>query len=220
MAELAASLLEMDYTCLGNGLALLREEGLACVHIDVMDGQFVPSLGIGTKMIESLRKVSDLFFDVHLMVKDPDRLIERMAQAGADQIIFHLEACDDPAAVLDMIRRTGKKAGISLRPETPLDTLDEDLLRRTDTVLLMTTVPGVEGVSFLPSSYERIGALKERLRADHLPCRIEVDGGINASNIAGVARQGAEVIVAGRALVLGDIRSNVRVLRSAIGGES
>ena len=218
MAKMAVSLLDMDYSHFKDSLAMIRSAGLEIVHLDVMDGQFVPNLGIGPKMIESLRKVTDLFFDVHLMVKDPERFIEKMAMAGADRITVHQEACQDPAKALDLIRQTGVEAGICLRSETPLAVLDRHILEKTDAVLLMTTVPGVEGVSFIPSSVEKIAALRARIDLEGLPVRIETDGGINDSNLPMVVSAGADEIVVGRSLVLGNMAENIKRLQAVMEG--
>ena len=218
MAKMAVSLLDMDYSHFKDSLAMIRSAGLEIVHLDVMDGQFVPNLGIGPKMIESLRKVTDLFFDVHLMVKDPERFIGKMAMAGADRITVHQEACQDPAQALDLIRQTGVEAGICLRPETPLAVLDRHILEKTDAVLLMTTVPGVEGVSFIPSSVEKIAALRARIDLEGLPVRIETDGGINDSNLPMVVSAGADEIVVGRSLVLGNMAENIKRLQAVMEG--
>ena len=217
MVKLAVSLLDMDYSCFGRELVTIEEAGLEIAHIDVMDGQFVPSLGIGTAMIRSLRKATKLFFDVHLMVERPERFIELMAAAGADRIIIHQEACADPAKILREIKKTGKQAGICLRPETPLDVLSDEILALADMVLLMTTVPGVEGQSFIPSSPSRIGQLKSMITNGGYKTLVEVDGGINAANLEPVSRAGADIAVAGRSLVLGDMEQNIRKLREIPG---
>ena len=215
---MAVSLLDMDYANFKDSLAIIRSAGLDMAHLDVMDGQFVPNLGIGPKMIESLRKVTDLFFDVHLMVKDPERFIEKMAKAGADRITVHQEACQDPARAMDLIRQAGVQAGICLRPETPLTVLDRHLLEKTDAVLLMTTVPGVEGVSFIPSSVEKIAALRARIDLEGFPVRIETDGGINDNNLPMVIGAGADEIVVGRSLVLGNMAENIKRLQAVMEG--
>ena len=217
MVKLAVSLLDMDYSCFDRGLNTIENSGLEIVHIDVMDGQFVPSLGIGTAMIRSLRKATGLFFDVHLMVVEPERFIETMAQAGADRIIVHYEACADPVGTLRMIKETGAQAGICLSPGTPVEVLTDEILAVADLVLLMTTIPGVEGQSFKPSSEGRIRELRSRIDSKGFDTLIEVDGGINASNLELISRAGVDIAVAGRSLVLGDMEQNIRNLQKIPG---
>ena len=194
----------------------MQRAGLDTVHIDMMDGCFVPSLGIGTKLIESLRRVSGLIFDVHLMIREPGRFVERVASAGADRIIFHLEAGDDPVKILGRIRHAGCMTGLSIRPDTPVEALTEPLLREADVLHIMTTVPGVEGQSFQTSSLKRIAAVREKLNGLGLEREIEVDGGINADNLLQVLEAGADTAVVGRYLCSGGMAERIQFLRGRI----
>ncbi len=215
MCKIAVSLLEMDYGHLDRGLKEIEAAGADYVHIDMMDGMFVPNLGIGTKLIEGIRPSANLVFDVHMMIEEPERYLERIGRAGADVITVHYEACRDVRKALDMIRRLGLGAGLALKPETPLEVLDRELLTRADVIHLMTTHPGMEGQTFIPESLNKIESLRKFLDKWKPDCEIEVDGNITMDNIEAVAAAGATVIVSGRALVQGNITENIRRMKYA-----
>jgi len=212
--KLGVSLLELDYRYLARDLENVEKAGIDFIHIDVMDGHFVPGIGIGTRLIQSIRPVTDLTFDVHMMVEEPAAHVEKMARAGADIITVHYEACQDLKGTLSRIKNAGCKAGLVLSPDTPLEVLGEELLQQVDVIQLMTTYPGIEGQKFIPASIERIRQLRKRLDLLGLETKIEVDGNITMENIGQVTAAGAEVIVSGRALVHGNMMENIPQMKA------
>lgn len=166
------------------------------LHLDVMDGVFVPNISFGIPVIESLRPVSDLIFDVHLMICEPHKYIDRFASAGADIITFHLESQSDPQICLDLIKKAGKRASISISPDTPCELL-LPYLGQLDMVLVMSVYPGFGGQSLIPSTLEKVRTLRRYINAHGLSVDIEVDGGITLGNVADVTSAGANVIVSG-----------------------
>jgi len=165
-----------------------------------MDNQFVPNLTIGPPVVKSLRNYTDKFLDVHMMVVNPEKLVEPFARAGADGITFHIEAADNPDEVIDLIRSTGKKVGVSLKPDTPLSTI-ESYLDKVDLVLIMSVEPGFGGQGYLPDSSEKIKELKSRLNEMCLErVIIEVDGGVKLNNMKEIVDAGADVLVVGSAV--------------------
>ena len=209
MNHLAPSILSADFSRLGEDLSLVEKNGITMLHIDVMDGMFVPSISLGFPVIESIRKNSDMIFDVHLMINEPERYVERFAESGADRITVHAEACLHLHRVMQQIKSLGKKCGVALNPATPLSALDY-ILEDVDMVLLMTVNPGFGGQKFIPAMYEKIRTLRERITAGGLQADIEVDGGIKVSNVREVTAAGANILVAGSAVFEGDIEKNVR----------
>ena len=206
---LSPSVLSADFTRLGADVEEAGQAGAKWVHLDVMDGHFVSNISIGVPVIKSLRKTCDLFFDVHLMITNPLEMVPAFAMAGADRITFHVEADDDPSAVIDEIRSQGKSVGITLNPATPLSAI-EPYLDRVDMVLVMSVVPGKGGQAFIESSIPKIEDLV-RIREDRgLSFDIEVDGGIKKDNCERVMRAGVNVVVAGSAVYGSDIGKNVR----------
>jgi len=174
-----------------------EDGGAHWIHVDVMDNQFVPNLTIGPPVVKSLRSKTDKFIDVHMMVIDPEKLVEPFAKAGADNITFHIEATDDPYGIIDLIQSYGCKVGISIKPKTPLDGLFP-LLDKVDVVLVMSVEPGFGGQGYLQGSNERITAIKGYLNANSLDrVLIEVDGGVKLHNAKEVLDAGADVLVAG-----------------------
>ena len=209
MNSLAPSILSADFLKLGEQLELVEKNGVSILHIDVMDGMFVPSISLGFPVIESIRRSSKMIFDVHLMIKEPERYLERFAAGGADIITVHAEACLHLHRTIQQIRRLGKKCGVALNPATPLSALDY-VLEDLDMVLLMTVNPGFGGQSFIPAMYEKIHGLRELIAKKNLKIDIEVDGGIKAANTKQVIEAGANILVAGSAVFEGDIEGNIR----------
>lgn len=214
--RLSPSILSADFSKLGEQVRILEDAGAPWLHIDVMDGQFVPPVSFGDVVIRSVRPVSKMFFDVHLMVTEPDRFVDDYAKAGADMFTVHAEACAHLDRTLQHIHESGMKAGVALNPATPLQVLDY-VLDKVDMVLIMTVNPGYGGQKYIPSMTAKIRDLRRKLdEAGYPDLPIEVDGGINASTIDTVLDAGASVIVAGSAVFRGDIAKNASDLMKRI----
>ncbi|MCH4193544.1 MAG: ribulose-phosphate 3-epimerase [Butyrivibrio sp.] len=209
MNILSPSILSADFTRLGQQITAATQAGAQYIHIDVMDGVFVPSISYGMPVIKSIRSVTDCVFDVHLMITDPIRYIDEFAEVGADIITFHQEAASDPNAVIDAIHRNGKKAGMSVKPHTNIDAF-APFLDQLDLLLVMSVEPGFGGQKYIDASTERIRELRSMLTVRGMDKDIEVDGGINLDNVSTVIKAGANVIVAGSAVFRGSIEDNVR----------
>lgn len=208
MIKLSPSILAADFTKLGEQINQVEQAGAQYLHIDVMDGLFVPSISFGMPLIASIRKNSKLIFDVHLMIEEPDRYIKDFAEAGADIITIHAEACEHLHKTIVQIKEAGCRVGVSLNPSTPLDVID-DVLNEIDMVLVMSVNPGFGGQKFIPETYDKLKKLKEKAEAAKVTIDIEVDGGIGHTNVAKVCSAGANVIVSGTGVFNGDINKNV-----------
>lgn len=209
MNILSPSLLSADFSRLGAQIEAIDAAGAEYIHIDVMDGLFVPSISYGMPVIKSIRKTTGRVFDVHLMINEPVRYINEFVESGADIITVHVEACSDVAATLDKIKSYGVKAGITLNPDTPISAI-EPYLDRVDMALVMSVNPGFGGQKFITSSVGKLNELKALREEKGLCFDIEVDGGINIENLPTVLEAGANVIVAGSAVFKGDAADNVK----------
>ena len=211
MNILSPSILAADFKNLGQQIIDVDTAGAQYIHIDVMDGTFVPSISFGMPLIKSIRSATDKVFDVHLMIVDPLRYIKEFAGIGADIITFHLEAAPDVQAVIDEIHACGKKAGISIKPGTAAEELIP-YLDKVDMILVMTVEPGFGGQPFIESSYDKIRAVRAMLTERGLDTDVQVDGGITKDNIRSVIEAGANVIVAGSTVYRGDAAQNTKDL--------
>lgn len=209
MIQLLPSILSADFSRLGEELQTIEDAGVEMVHIDVMDGKFVPSISLGLPVIASIRKKSKLCFDVHLMIEEPGRYIKEFAEAGADIIGIHAEACSHLHRTVWQVKNAGKKVCVVLNPSTPLNVL-EYVLEDLDSVLLMTVNPGFGGQSYIPQMTRKISDLSAIIQEKGLDTKIEVDGGIKLNNVRQVIEAGAEWIVGGSAVFENDPAHNVK----------
>ena len=212
MFEIAPSILSADFTRLADEIAAVESGGAKMLHVDVMDGHFVPNITIGLPVVKSLRKATKLEIDAHLMIEEPGRYAVQFVEAGADMVSVHVEADVHLQRTLVAIREAGGKAGIAINPATPLAALEE-ALPYADFVLLMSVNPGFGGQSFIPTSLDKLRRLKRMITDRGLDTKIEIDGGIDALNISEIVKAGADFIVAGSAVYgHGDPTSAVREL--------
>ena len=219
MKRLAPSILAADFNHLGEDIRKVEDEGVHVLHLDVMDGRFVPSISFGMSVISSIRKESKMFFDVHLMIEEPIRYIKEFAESGADGITVHIEACSDIKSTIAEIKKYGKKAAVSINPGTPVDKI-ADILEDVDMVLVMSVNPGFGGQKFIDNTIEKIEKL-DKIRKDKcLDYKIEIDGGINIENIGYVIEKGVDIAVAGTAVFRGNISENLRKLKEVMGSAS
>ncbi|ROR30730.1 ribulose-phosphate 3-epimerase [Mobilisporobacter senegalensis] len=219
MNVIAPSILAADITKLGEEVRTVDQLGAEYIHIDVMDGMFVPSISYGIPIVKGVREITNKILDVHLMIEDPTRYIEEFVKAGADIITVHVEACKHLHRTVSRIKELGVKAGVSLNPSTPLSSLDY-ILSEVDMVLIMSVNPGFGGQSFIPFSIDKIKELRNCIVAKGLSVDIEVDGGINLGNVGEILKAGANVIVAGTSIFSGDVESNMNQFRRELNSVS
>ena len=205
---LSPSILAADFSKLGEQIHELDEAGAQYVHIDVMDGMFVPSISFGMPLMKSIRPCTDRIFDVHLMIEEPVRYIDDFAEAGADLITVHAEACKHLDGTIEAIKEKGLLAGVAINPATPLSAV-EWVLPKVDMVLIMTVNPGFGGQKLIPYTLDKVRALRAMIEKADLKTDIEVDGGINLENVTEAMDAGANIIVAGSAVFRGDVGENV-----------
>lgn len=213
--KISPSILAADVSRFGEELAAVSQAGADYIHIDIMDGMFVQNISFGVPVVEGIRKCVDTFFDVHLMVHEPIRYIRDFAEAGADGITVHVEACEDLEATIDEIHNHGKKAAVSIKPRTDIDTI-LDILPKVYMVLVMTVEPGYGGQKIRRDTFNKIIRLRQYIEEHNLDVDIEVDGGVDLENVREVLDAGANVIVAGTKVFHGDVEENMKNFRKIL----
>ena len=209
MNILSPSILSADFWKLGEDIKAVEQAGVTYLHIDVMDGLFVPSISYGMPVLKCIRPHTELFLDVHLMINEPERYVEEFAACGADLVNFHIEATKDVKKTIELIRNTGKKVGITIKPNTPVEEL-VPYLELVDMVLIMTVEPGFGGQKLIPECLDKVTELRKIIDEKGLKLDIEVDGGISIDNVETAISAGANVIVAGSAVFKNDICVNAK----------
>ncbi|MDX6531242.1 MAG: ribulose-phosphate 3-epimerase [Blastocatellia bacterium] len=215
MIEIAPSILSADFSCLGEQVKTVERAGASLLHVDVMDGRFVPNITVGLPVVKALARATRLPIDAHLMIVEPGRYAEEFVKAGAQMVSIHIEADPHAHRTLTAIRSAGARAGIAINPATPLSALDE-AVKFADYVLLMSVNPGFGGQEFIPASLDKVRRLRKMIDERGLKTRIEIDGGIDSDNIAEIASAGADIIVSGSAIFgAPDPATALRELREA-----
>lgn len=213
--KIAPSILSADFSRLGDEIRAVEAAGADLIHVDVMDGHFVPNITIGPPVVAALRKTTRLPLDVHLMIEDADRYVPDFCEAGADWISVHVEACPHLHRTLQLIKNCGRRAGVVLNPGTPLASLEE-VLHEAEFVLLMSVNPGFGGQAFIPGALKKIATLRDWIRESGLDVEIEVDGGVKTGNAGDLVRAGAEILVAGSAVFESpDYKATIEAFRKA-----
>lgn len=206
---LSPSILASDFSKLGSQVELLDRAGAQYVHIDIMDGMFVPSISMGFPVMKSIRPLTDRIFDVHLMIQEPERYINEFVDAGADLLTVHAEACTNLERTIQKIKEKGIIAGVAIKPSTPVEQI-AGVLKEVDMVLVMMVNPGFGGQKLIPGTIDKVWELKQMINAMGLETDIEVDGGVTLDNVGKVMDAGANIVVAGSAIFHGDVEDNVR----------
>lgn len=219
MSELAPSILSADFMHLGEQLHLLENSGTRVLHIDVMDGAFVPSISFGMPVIRSIRRNSSMFFDVHLMINEPVRYVKEFVEAGADSITVHVEACSDIQATIDAMETYHVRKALCINPGTSVDVL-KPFLDQIDMVLVMGVEPGFGGQKLIPETLKKVEQLDQLRTEKGYSFQIEFDGGVTRDNLGEIIANGTDIAVAGTAVFRGDIGENVRDLQEVIAGAS
>ncbi|NMB10206.1 MAG: ribulose-phosphate 3-epimerase [Tissierellia bacterium] len=215
MADLAPSLLAADFSSLKDEISILNEEKVNYLHLDVMDGNYVPNITFGPGLIKSLRDKTDMIFDVHLMIEKPERFIEDFVKAGADMITFHVEATTHPHRVIQQIKSFGIKAGVALNPGTSLKDI-EYLLDDVDMILIMSVNPGFGGQSFIESSKTKISKLRKIIDEENKDIIIQVDGGVKTNNLQEIKDLGVDLVVSGSDIFCKDIREKISFYKKVL----
>mgnify|MGYP001370749227 CR=1 FL=1 len=213
--QISPSILSADFSQLGKEIKKLEDGGADLIHVDVMDGHFVPNLTIGPEVIKNLRPLTKKIFDVHLMISPVNNFIKDFAKAGADIITFHPEATDNISNTIKLIKKENKKVGISLKPKSKID-LIKDYLSEIDLVLIMSVEPGFGGQKFMPEVLEKTKSIKEIIKSKNLKVDIEIDGGINFENCSMAKKAGANILVSGSTIFKenkGNLKKNIEILR-------
>ena len=217
MKKLAPSILSADFSRLGEEIKAVEEAGADYIHIDIMDGHFVPNITIGPLVVETAKAVTTLPLDVHLMISDPDRYVQDFIKAGSDLLSVHVETCPHLQRTLTYIRELGGRSGAVLNPSTPISTL-EYVMDDLDMILLMTVNPGFGGQKFIPTMLPKIQKMRSLIDEKKLPIELEVDGGVTLENISQISQAGADVVVAGSAVYKSaDCRKTVRLMKEKLG---